>query len=237
MRELGYTVHMKNPCVLIVEDHKELAETIGENLQFAGFEVDYAMDGVTGLHLAVTNRYDALVLDIMLPGMDGFQLCEKLRQDAHSDVPVLMLTARDSQQDKLQGFRKGSDDYLVKPFDPEELIARLQSLIRRYRGELDNRLLVVGDLEFDQDALRVTREGELLKVSPTGMEILKVLMKKPGIVISKEALSEALWGEGAPDSDALRSHLYLLRKAIDKPFETALLHTVPGMGVKLEAPQ
>ena len=225
---------MGQPSVLIIEDHKELAATIGEYLEHSGFVVDYAMDGLTGLHLAVTNNYDALVLDVMLPGIDGFSVCEKLRKDAKSDVPILMLTARDQRQDKLEGFEKGTDDYLVKPFDPDELVARLKSLIRRYKGELDKNIMTVGDLTFDPDSLRVHRQGQLLKVSPTGMQILKVLMKNAPSVVTKETLSRELWGDLSPESDVLRSHLYILRKTIDKPFDNQLLHTIPAVGVKLE---
>jgi DNA-binding response OmpR family regulator len=225
---------MSHASVLVIEDHKQLAATIGEYLEHSGFIVDYAMDGLTGLHLAVTQKYDAIVLDIMLPGIDGFAVCDKLRNEAKSDVPVLMLTARDQMQDKLEGFEKGADDYLVKPFDPDELVARLTSLIRRYKGELDKNIMVVGDLSFDPDSLRVHRQGKLLKVSPTGLQILKVLMKSSPNVITKEKLSKELWGELSPESDVLRSHLYILRKTIDKPFDNQLLHTITAVGIKLE---
>ncbi len=225
---------MTQASVLIVEDHKELASTIGEILEHSGFVVDYAMDGLTGLHLAVTNIYDAIILDVMLPGIDGFAVCNKLRNEAKSDVPILMLTARDQISDKLEGFGKGADDYLIKPFDPDELIARLNALIRRYKGELDKNIMKVGDLTFDPESLRVHREGQLLKVSPTGLQILKILMQKSPNVITKEMLSKELWGELAPESDVLRSHLYILRKTIDKPFEKQLLHTIPAVGIKLE---
>lgn len=225
---------MTKTSILIVEDHKELASTIGEILEHSGFVVDYAMDGLTGLHLAVTNIYDAIILDVMLPGIDGFAVCDKLRNEAKSDVPILMLTARDQISDKLEGFGKGTDDYLVKPFDPDELIARLHALIRRYKGELDKNIMKVGDLTFDPDSLRVHRQGQLLKVSPTGLQILKILMQKSPNVITKEVLSKELWGELAPESDVLRSHLYILRKTIDKPFDKQLLHTIPAVGIKLE---
>jgi DNA-binding response OmpR family regulator len=225
---------MSQPSVLIIEDHKELAATIGEYLEHSGFIVDYAMDGLTGLHLAVTNIYDALVLDIMLPGIDGLNVCQKLRKEAKSDVPILMLTARDQRQDKLEGFKMGTDDYMVKPFDPDELVARLKSLIRRYKGDLDKNIMTVGDLSFDPDSLRVVRQDKLLKVSPTGLQILKILMKNSPSIITKEKLSKELWGELSPESDVLRSHLYILRKTIDKPFDNQLLHTIPAVGIKIE---
>ncbi|MCO4821625.1 MAG: response regulator transcription factor [Flavobacteriaceae bacterium] len=220
--------------VLIVEDHKELAATIGEYLEHSGFDVDYAMDGITGLHLAVTNIYDAIVLDVMMPGIDGFEVCNKIRNEAKSDIPILMLTARDQIQDKLEGFNMGADDYLVKPFNPDELVARLKALIKRYKGELNKNTLMVGDLSYDPATSKVHRQGKQLKVSPTGLQILKILMTKSPEVISKEILSKELWGDLSPESDVLRSHLYLLRKTIDKPFDKQLLHTVPAVGIKLE---
>jgi len=225
---------MNKASVLIIEDHKELATTIGEYLQHSGFDVDYALDGLSGLHLAVTNIYDAIVLDIMLPGIDGFAVCDKVRNEAKSDIPIIMLTARDQMDDKLKGFDTGADDYLVKPFDPKELVARLTALIKRFKGELNKSSLSVGDLIFDQATLQVSRQGKVLKVSPTGLQILKVLMLKSPEVISKERLSKELWGDLSPESDVLRSHLYLLRKTIDKPFNKQLLHTIPTIGIKLE---
>ncbi len=219
--------------VLIVEDHTALAQTIADHLEMADFTVDFAADGVTGLHLAVTNPYDAVILDVMLPGMDGFDICEKIRKDAKSDVPIIMLTARDQIGDKLKGFDNGADDYLAKPFNPDELVARLQSMIRRHRGEFDSKALKVGDLVFDVGTMEVTRQKQKLKVSPTGLQILKILMKKSPEIVTKDQLAQKLWGDLIPDSDVLRSHLYILRKTIDKPFETQLLHTIPGVGLKM----
>lgn len=226
---------MRSSNVLIVEDHTALAETIADHLEMANFTVDFAADGVTGLHLAVTNPYDAIILDVMLPGMDGFDICEKIRKDAKSDVPIIMLTARDQIGDKLKGFDNGADDYLAKPFNPDELIARLQSMIRRHRGEFDSKALIVGELVFDLGTMEVTREKQKLKVSPTGLQILKVLMKKSPEIVTKDQLAQQLWGDLIPDSDVLRSHLYILRKTIDKPFDSQLLHTIPGVGLKISA--
>ncbi len=224
---------MTNSNVLIVEDHNALAQTIADHLEMADFTVDFAADGITGLHLAVTNPYDAVILDVMLPGMDGFDVCEKIRKDAKSDVPIIMLTARDQIGDKLKGFDMGADDYLAKPFNPDELVARLQSMIRRHRGEFDSKALKVGNLIFDLGTMEVSREKQKLKVSPTGLQILKVLMKKSPDIVTKDQLAQQLWGDLIPDSDVLRSHLYILRKTIDKPFKTQLLHTIPGVGLKI----
>ncbi len=223
----------KSTNVLLVEDHQALAQTIADHLELADFTVDFAADGITGLHLAVTNPYDAVILDVMLPGLDGFQICDKIRREAKSDVPIIMLTARDQIGDKLKGFNTGADDYLAKPFNPDELIARLQSMIRRHRGEFDSKAMKVGDLVFDLGTMEVTREKQKLKVSPTGLQILKILMKKSPEVVSKDQLAQQLWGDLIPDSDVLRSHLYILRKTIDKPFDKQLLHTIPGVGLKI----
>ncbi len=219
--------------VLLVEDNAVLSETIGDHLIEAGFEVDYALDGITGLHIAVTGSYDVLVLDVMLPGMDGFAICQKVRQEAKSDVPIIFLTARDQINDKLNGFDIGADDYLVKPFNPDELVARISSMVKRYRGEFNNKQITVKDLVLDLDTMQVTRQGQILKVSPTGLQILKILMNQTPAVISKERLTELLWDDFSPESDVLRSHLYLLRKAVDKPFDEPLIKTVPGVGITL----
>ena len=226
---------MKSINVLIVEDHQALAQTIADHLEMAGITVDFAADGITGLHLAVSNSYDAVILDVMLPGINGFEICEKIRKEAKSDVPIIMLTARDQIADKLQGFNNGADDYLAKPFNPDELIARLQSMVRRHRGEFDSKALKVGDLVFDMGTMEVTRGNQKLKVSPTGLQILKVLMKKSPEIVTKDQLAKQLWGDLIPDSDVLRSHLYILRKTIDKPFSKQLLHTLPGVGLKISA--
>lgn len=224
---------MKSLNVLIVEDHAALAETIGDHLELADFTVDFAADGITGLHLAVSNPYDAIILDVMLPGLNGFEICEKIRTDAKLDVPIIMLTARDQIADKIKGFDNGADDYLAKPFNPDELVARLQSMIRRYRGEFDSKALKVGDLVFDMGTMEVMRAKQKLKVSPTGLQILKILMKKSPEIVTKDQLAQQLWGDLIPDSDVLRSHLYILRKTIDKPFDQQLLHTIPGVGLKI----
>ncbi|WP_251358395.1 response regulator transcription factor [Kangiella sp. TOML190] len=223
--------------VLLVEDHAELAATTGEYLESCGYIVDYAMDGKTGLQLALANSYDALVLDVMLPAMDGFAICAKVRSESQSDIPILMLTARDQLEDKLQGFDAGADDYLVKPFDFAELDARLNAIIRRFKGDLESSTLSIHDLHFDLKTLTVTRNNQTLKLSPTGLHILKLLMRRSPEVVSKQELEKELWGDLVPNSDVLRSHLYNLRKVIDKPYEDKLLQTLPGLGLKIIAPK
>ena len=219
--------------ILIVEDHADIAEMVIDYLESRGFTADYAADGVTGLHLAVTNDYDAIVLDLMLPGMDGIKLCQKLREEARNKIPVIMLTARDTLDDKLAGLATGADDYLVKPFAIKELEVRLHALIRRNRGELTQEILSVGDLTVDTATLSVMRSGQDLTLTPIALKILTVLMRASPAVVSRTDLERKVWGDVLPDSDALKSHLYSLRKVIDKPFEQALLHTIQGRGYKI----
>ncbi|HSS62874.1 MAG TPA: response regulator transcription factor [Gammaproteobacteria bacterium] len=219
--------------ILLVEDHRDIAEMVYAYLEHRGYDVDYAADGITGLHLAVTNDYDVLVLDLMLPGMDGLDLCEKLRREARRDIPVLMLTARDALQDKLAGLNAGADDYLVKPFDIQELEARVRALIRRRRGQLRTEVLRVADLSLDTGTLEVRRGGKELSLTPIGLKILTVLMRASPRVVNRREIERAVWGDVLPDSDTLRSHVYNLRKQIDRSFDTQLLHTVQSTGYRL----
>jgi DNA-binding response OmpR family regulator len=216
--------------LLLIEDHRDIAEMVFGYLERSGYVVDYAADGVTGLHLAVTNDYDLIVLDLMLPGLDGLTLCARLRADAGRDTPVLMLTARDTLDDKVAGLDAGADDYLIKPFELRELAARIGALLRRRRGQVAAEILSVVDLRLNTGTLEVTRAGQLLTLTPIGLKLLAVLMKASPRVVSRTELERQVWGETLPDSDTLRSHLYNLRKVIDKPFGVALLHTISGAG-------
>lgn len=219
--------------VLLVEDNRGISEMVGEFLERRGYSVDYAADGVTGLHLAVSNSYDVVVLDLMLPGMDGLDVCRKLRQDAKKSTPVLMLTARDTLEDKVTGLDAGADDYLVKPFEVKELEARVRALIRRDRRQVSQEVLRVGDLVLDTATLRLTRSGKDLQVSPIGLKLLTILMRESPRVVSRRDIEREVWGDMLPDSDTLRSHLYNLRKVIDKPFQKTLLHTIHSAGYRL----
>ncbi len=226
---------MSNATVLLVEDHGDLAATVGGYLENCGFAMDYAADGSIALNLTEDNHYDAIVLDLTLPKIDGIKVCRRLR-DRGNATPILMLTARDQLEDKLAGFEVGADDYLVKPFDMAELSARVGALIRRARGESSDGALKVADLSFDPRTMRVERAGRRLNLSPTSLRILRVLMRESPRLVSREQLENELWGDTLPDSDTLRSHMYNLRKGIDRPFPTKLLHTVQGMGFKLAHP-
>jgi DNA-binding response OmpR family regulator len=219
--------------VLLVEDNRSLSEMVGEYLEGKGFGVDFARDGVDGLRLAGENSYDVVVLDLMLPRMDGVEVCRKLRSEAKKSTPVLMLTARDTLADKVSGLDAGADDYLVKPFAIQELEARVRALIRRDRRQVSAEVLRVADLVLDTASLRATRAGTELTLSPIGLRLLTILMRESPRVVTRRDIEREIWGDGLPDSDTLRSHLYNLRKAIDRPFPKQLLHTVQTAGYRL----
>ncbi|MCW8852756.1 MAG: response regulator transcription factor [Gammaproteobacteria bacterium] len=223
----------ESKSVLLIEDHADIAEMVGAYLENREYIIDYAADGITGLHLAVSNQYDAIILDLMLPGMDGLEVCQKIRDDAKSDVPIIMLTARDTLEDKISGLDRGADDYLIKPFAIQELEARLRSLIRRYSGDIKKEVLSVGELSIDTSTLKVQRGDKELAITPIGLKILSVLMRASPAVVSRRELERQVWGDILPDSDTLRSHLYNLRKIVDKPFEKKILLTVQGNGFKI----
>jgi len=225
----------RQPSVLLIEDHRDIAGALVDSLAHRGFAVDYAADGVTGLHLAVTNPYDVIVLDVMLPGLDGLMVCRKLREEARNDTPLLMLTARDTLDDKITGLDAGADDYLVKPFEVRELEARIRTLLRRHRGAVARETYAVDDLLLDTATLKVTRGGQSLALTPIGLKLLTALMRASPRVVTRQQLEREVWGDLLPDSDTLRSHLYTLRKAIDKPFARPLLHTIAGAGNRLAA--
>ncbi|MEZ4599539.1 MAG: response regulator transcription factor [Syntrophotaleaceae bacterium] len=220
--------------ILVIEDQEEILQNIADYLHLHGYTVDCARNGLGGLHLAITLEFDLIILDIMLPGMDGLTLCRNLRQEAGVRTPVIFLTARDSLEDKLAGFKAGSDDYLVKPFSLSELHARVEAVLRRSQPLQVNRLQIA-DLLYDLDTLQVTRQGKTLKLNPIGLKLLERLMKSSPHVVRREVLQDMLWGEDVPDSDSLRSHIHLLRQTIDKPFDTHLIQTIHGIGYCLKA--
>ncbi len=218
--------------ILIVEDNTDIAENIGDYLEQQGHVLDFAMDGIGGLHLALTHDFDVIVLDIMLPGMDGLTFCRKLRKEANRKTPVLMLTARDTLSDKLEGFEAGADDYLVKPFALEELAARIAVLARRGDQSASTRICVA-DLEVDIGKRQVQRAGRKIELNRACLKILIMLMKAHPNIVTRKELEHSLWADKPPGSDALRSHIYALRSAIDKPFKHSLLETVHGVGYRL----
>lgn len=219
--------------ILLVEDDELVATTVGALLESRGYHVDRASDGVRGLHLAIVGDYDAIVLDVVLPRLDGMELCRKLRKDARIATPVLMLSVRGSTEDKIDGLWTGADDYLAKPFAAKELLARLSALIRRDRRQASAEVLVVGDLMLETRTLRATRAGCELTLSPICLKLLTILMRESPHIVKRRDLEREVWGGEMPESDTLRSHLYNLRQVIDKPFDPPLLHTIHSAGYRM----
>lgn len=229
---MGHTPEAAPIRVLIVEDNRDICENIAAYLEKHSYILDFAYDGISAMHLALSHPFDIIVLDLMLPGMNGLRFCQKLRKDAEVETPVLMLTARDTLDDKLMGFEAGADDYLVKPFALQELHARLQALYKRSCRKAE-KLLIVGDLTMNKSTLRVHRSGKRIDLTPVCMKLLQRMMEESPRVVSREELENLLWADERPDGDALRSHLYKLRQAIDRPFDNPLIHTVHRIGYRM----
>ena len=218
--------------ILLIEDSAAMRANLTEQLENAGHEVDVAVDGRSGLLLALAGNHDVLVLDLGLPRMDGLEVCRRLREQRGSGPLVLMLTARDTLEDKLDGFAAGADDYLVKPFEGAELLVRLQALARRSTRK-DAEVLVVEDLRYDLGALHVERAGRTIRLNRVGLRILGELMSASPRVVTREQLERVLWDGFSPESSVLRSHIYALRKAIDLEGLAPLVQTVRGIGYRL----
>lgn len=216
--------------VLLIEDDLDLAETLVEYLSIEGIRCDHTSNGVAGLHFIHQQPYDVILLDINLPKLDGFSLCQQIRTEG-IDTPVLMLTARDQLDDKLEGFQAGTDDYLVKPFELSELVVRCQALARRRSGQVKR--LCCGDLEMNLTNHTVARSGRPLHLSPTNWRLLEKLLRASPEPLSRQALEESLWGDSIPDSNSLKVHIFNLRKAVDSGFDTPLIHTIAGFGFAL----
>lgn len=221
-----------NIHILVIEDDIDISNNISDFFEPQGYILDFAMNGVHGLHLAISNTYDVIILDLMLPGMDGITLCKKLREEAKVYTPVLMLTARDTLEEKIVGFESGADDYLVKPFALQELAARINVLANRGK-RVSQSSLQVADLVLDLGTLSVQRAGRPIELTKICLNILKILMQASPNVVSREKIEDLLWGDMPPGSDALRSHIYTLRQKVDKPFSTNLIHTIQGIGYKI----
>jgi DNA-binding response OmpR family regulator len=219
--------------ILVIEDHSGLAKNLFDYFGGHGHTLDWAPDGINGLHLAVTQKYDVIVLDLSLPGIDGIEVCRKLRQEAGLAIPIIMLTARDTVDDRVKGLDIGADDYLIKPFDLKELDSRIHALTRRAQNQWTSKNLTVGDLNFNTLTMEVKRAGQLLKLPPIPLKLLKFLMVNTDRVVSTDELEQAVWGEDIPQTSALRTHLHTLRMVIDKPFDRPLLKTIPGFGYRL----
>lgn len=221
--------------LLLIEDNPDLLENLSDYFEARGHSVDLAYNGLSGLNMALTGEFDVIILDLMLPAMDGMEVCSRLRSEGY-ETPLLMLTARDTLADKLEGFNSGADDYLVKPFALPELEARITALVRRGGGKRAGRQLVVADLRFDLDRLRVERAGRRLELGPIPLRLLELLMRRSPGVVRREELEREIWGDDPPESDALRTHMHALRSAVDQSSDIPLLHTLRGFGYQLATP-
>jgi DNA-binding response OmpR family regulator len=222
--------------LLIIEDNLDIQANLYSFLEPLGFTLDSARNGFAGLSLASEQTYDAILLDLMLPGLDGLEVCRRLRQELCISTPVLMSTARDTLQDKVLGLGCGADDYMVKPFSMLELEARLKALVRRARGDHVTAIIAFGGLRLDPENFEVSRDGMPLELTPSEFKLLTVLLRNAPRTVSREALEQALWGDHPPRSEALRTHIHALRQAIDRPFTHPMLRTVQGVGYRLAEP-
>lgn len=223
--------------LLIIEDNPELVANLYSFFEPLGYVLDDARDGATGLRLATQSDYDAILLDLMLPRLDGMTLCQKLRQEFQNPVPIIMLTARDPVDDRVQGLALGADDYLIKPFSLRELDARIQALVRRAQGRQVQGTLAWEDLQVDTRAPQAWRQGQAISLTHSTHKLLLCLMRAAPAVVRKQEMEYLLWGDDPPDSGALRTHIHELRQHADRNFPSPLIETVHGVGWRLSKPQ
>ena len=221
--------------VLLVEDDPDLAANIQDYLERQGWRVDYAPNGALAMHQLISGKHCAGIFDLRLPGIGGLELCERVRAQISPALPVLMLTAADTLDDRLRGFRAGADDYLVKPFALAELLARLQALVRRSSRLINNlgKTLRIADLKLCASTREVSRDHQPLMLTKMGFTILEKLMQHAPAIVPRADLEFHLWGDETPGSDALRTHIATLRAAIDPPDLPPLLLTHRGVGYQL----
>jgi len=220
--------------VLIVEDEPSIASAVRQGLEEAGMNVDVARDGLRGLDLAMHGSYALIVLDVMLPGIDGLRICQRLR-DARVTTPILMMTARDAVEDRVKGLDLGADDYLPKPFEFPELIARARALTRRDRVH-KARVIRVHDLEIDTNAHRVTRNGQEIPLTTREFALLEILAANEGKVLTREVIQDRVWDGFELYSNTVDAYIKMLRKKVDAPFEVKLIQTVHGIGYTVRSP-
>lgn len=221
--------------ILLVEDDHALAGSLADYLSEVGFEVDFAFDGQTCLERTLLQRYDVIVMDITMPKLNGLHACKALRK-RQDHTPVLFLTARDTLSDKLDGYDAGADDYLVKPFEPQELVCRLQALLRRGKLGADAEQLRCAELVIDLRRNQVHRDGVVIDLQTVPIRLLALLAEAAPNAVSRRQLESALWPDEPPESDSLRTHIYRLRQVLDRPFKRELIKTVHGRGYRLAIP-
>ena len=221
--------------ILIVEDEPKTGDYLRQGLREAGFTVELATNGVDGLHLATQGDHDLVILDVMLPGMDGWQVLKSLRSQGRH-MPVLFLTARDQVEDRVKGLELGADDYLVKPFSFSELLARVRTVLRRGRAGLDAAMLTVADLELDLLRRRATRAGKRIDLTAKEYALLELLMRRQGEVLPRSLIASQVWDMNFDsDTNVIEVAMRRLRGKVDEGFEPRLIQTVRGMGYVLEA--
>ncbi|MDY0101435.1 MAG: response regulator transcription factor [Lentimicrobium sp.] len=226
---------MSVPTILIVEDHVKMADSISKGLEDSGYKAEVAYDGFIGKRLSETKSYDLIILDVNLPLMNGYELCANIR-DRDTEVPVIMLTAMGSTEDKLMGFDRGADDYIVKPFEFRELLARIKALLKRSAAEKnDQKLLKVADLEVNLDSKTVRRGAIPIELTAKEFSLLEYLIRNKGKVVSKADIAEKIWNiKFDTGTNVIEVYVNFLRKKIDKNFPVKLIHTHIGMGYVLK---
>jgi DNA-binding response OmpR family regulator len=220
--------------ILLIEDDEVIAELVRMGLEEARFGVEVARDGAAGLQRALEREYDLIILDVMLPGQDGWQICEALRARRRT-APILMLTALDTVDDRVRGLEVGADDYLPKPFDFAELLARVRALLRRERLH-QARVIRIADLTIDPDGGRVWRGGQEVRLTPREFSLLEALAVNEGRVLTRELIQERVWQDEAGYANTVTVHLNALRRKIDADHPVKLIHTVHGLGYTLRRP-
>jgi len=225
--------------ILLIEDDERLSTVLGKGLEERGYQVQVASDGEMGLNLFENGDFDLIITDLILPKLNGIELCKKIREK-DSMLPLLMLTALGTTDDKLEGFDAGADDYLVKPFDLRELLARIKTLLKRNHKSTDTEeknLLQYADLEINTLTKKVSRSGISLQLTPKEYNLLEYLVKNPERLLSREEISREVWGiDFDTGTNIIDVYFNYLRKKVDKPFEEKLIHTRPGMGFILQKP-
>lgn len=218
--------------ILVIEDQREIAQNIAEYFEPKGHILDFAINGHAGLKMALTEHFDVILVDIMLPGLSGWDICTSIRQQADRHIPILMLTAMDKQTDKIKGLSLGADDYLTKPFSLKELELRCISLVRR-NTKSPHKILTIGELSIDKTHRRVSRCGQHIQLKKMPYDILLCLANNYPNIVSRSELCKNLWGDEYNESDSLRSHIYQLRQALDKPFSFPMVTTLHNIGFTL----
>ncbi|WP_318462639.1 response regulator transcription factor [Photobacterium leiognathi] len=220
--------------ILIVDDNYQIVETISDYLELENNIVDCAYHGEGALKLIEDNHYDVIIMDIMMPKIDGISAVEKIRADLLCGTPILFLSAKDTLDDKIAAFKAGGDDYLLKPFAMEELCLRIQALANRGQRK-DIGILSFADIQINNQTDEVCRDDQVIKLSRIQLMILKLLIRQAPNIVTRQQIMETIWGDESPCSDALRSHIYGLRNAIDKGFSESRLETIHGQGYRIKA--